>query len=137
MRFVTTTDAPEPAGHYSQAVIHGGLVYVAGQLPKDPRNPEAPPGDAEGQTRQAMANVAAVLKAAGSGLDRIVQTTIYVSDISAWADVNRAYAEMMGTHKPARAVVPAGDLHDGYVVEIQATAAVDGPGSAPAQGETP
>ena len=124
MRFVKTTDAPAPAGHYSQGVIHGGVVYVAGQLPNDPDNPDAPPGDAESQTRQALANVAAVLQAAGSGLDQVLQMTIYVSDISVWGDVNRAYADVMGSHRPARAVVPAGELHYGYVVEIQAIAAV-------------
>ena len=124
MRIVDTPLAPAPAGHYSQAIIHRGTVYVAGQLPIDPDHPDATPGDAASQTRQALTNVRHILEAAGSGLDRVVQMTIYVSDISHWADVNRAYAEVMGDHRPARAVVPTRDLHYGYLVEIQAVAAL-------------
>lgn len=124
MKLVATDGAPRPGGHYSQAVVHGGTVYVAGQLPIDPADPKRPPGDAAAQARQAMENVKAILEAAGSGLDRALQMTIYVSDISHWGEVNRVYAEMMGEHRPARAVVPTRDLHYGYLVEIQAIAAV-------------
>ncbi|MGD8320528.1 MAG: Rid family detoxifying hydrolase [Gemmatimonadota bacterium] len=124
MRIVETEKAPRPAGHYSQGIVHGDTVYVAGQLPVDPRDPQAPPGDAATQARQALANVAAILEAAGSGLDRTLQMTVYVSDIAHWAEVNRVYAEVMGQHRPARAVVPVRDLHYGYLVEIQAVAAV-------------
>jgi 2-iminobutanoate/2-iminopropanoate deaminase len=113
-----------PAGHYSQAVVHGDTVYVAGQLPIDPGNPEAVPGDAAAQTRQALTNVSRILEAAGSGLDRVLQMTVYVSDVSLWGEVNRAYSEVMGDHRPARAVVPVSELHHGYLVEIQAIAAV-------------
>lgn len=126
MRIVNTTRAPRPAGHYSQAVVHEDTVYVAGQLPIDPDDPQSPPGDAARQTRRALDNVRHILEAAGSGLDRVLQMTVYVSDISHWPDVNRAYAEVMGTHRPARAVVPTRDLHHGYLVEIQAIAAVGG-----------
>ena len=124
MRIVETPHAPRPAGHYSQAVIHGGTVYVAGQLPIDPADREAPPGDAATQARQALENVRGILEAAGSGLDRVLQMTVYVSDITHWGEVNRVYAEMMGEHRPARAVVPVRDLHYGYLVEIQAIAAL-------------
>ena len=129
MRFVDSPLAPTPAGHYSQAVVHRGTVYVAGQLPIDPDRPDAPPGDAASQTRQALSNVARILEAAGSGLEGVVQMTIYVSDISHWADVNRAYAEVLGSHRPARAVVPTRDLHYGYLVEIQAVAELKEDGS--------
>lgn len=124
MRFVETHRAPRPGGHYSQAVIHNGTVYVAGQLPMDPESPNAPPGDAAQQTRQALENVQAILEAADSGLNHALQMTIYVSDISHWGEVNRVYTEMLGAHRPARAVVPTRDLHFGYLVEIQAIAAV-------------
>lgn len=124
MRIVETENAPRPGGHYSQAIVHGDTVYVAGQLPVDPLTPEAPPGDAASQARQALANVAAILEAAGSGMDRVLQMTVYVSDISHWGEVNRVYAEVMGDHRPARAVVPVRDLHYGYLVEIQAVAAL-------------
>ncbi len=124
MRLVETSNAPRPGGHYSQAVIHGDTVYVAGQLPIDPADRDAPPGDAAAQARLALENVRHILEAAGSGLDRVLQMTIYVSDITHWGEVNRVYSEMMGDHRPARAVVPVRDLHFGYLVEIQAIAAL-------------
>lgn len=124
MRAISTPDAPSPAGHYSQAIVHQGLVYVAGQLAIDPRDRERPVGPIGEQTEQAMRNVAAILEAAGSGLDRVLQMTIYVSDISLWGEVNEVYARIMGDHRPARAIVPTRDLHHGYQIEIQAIAAV-------------
>jgi 2-iminobutanoate/2-iminopropanoate deaminase len=125
MRFVESSLAPRPAGHYSQAVVHADTVYVAGQLPIDPADPKAPPGSAAEQTRIAMANVRHILEAAGSGLDKALQMTIYVSDIAHWDEVNRTYTEVMGPHRPARAVVPVKDLHFGYLVEIQTIAAIE------------
>lgn len=124
MRFVETSLAPRPRGHYSQAVIHGDTVYVAGQLPIDPDHPDASPGDVAAQARRALENVRHILEAAGSGLHRVVQMTIYVSNINDWAEVNRVYSEMLGDHRPARAVVPVRDLHHGYGIEIQALAAL-------------
>lgn len=124
MRTIQAPEAPPAGGHYSHAVVHDGLVFVAGQLPIDPANPKAPPGSIEQQTERALANVAAILEAAGSGLDRVLQMTIYISDISLWGAVNSAYARVMGEHRPARAVVPVKELHYGYQIEIQAIAAV-------------
>lgn len=124
MKTITTRDAPQPAGHYSQAVVCGGVVYVAGQMARDPAAPDAPPGDAAAQTRRALANVGAILRAAGSGLGHVLQMTIYVTDIGLWSEINEAYAEVMGEHRPARAVVPIGPLKNGYVLEVQATAAL-------------
>jgi 2-iminobutanoate/2-iminopropanoate deaminase len=125
MHAISTGDAPIPAGHYSQAIVHAGLVYVAGQLPIDPADPEREPGDAGEQTAQALRNVAAVLAAAGSGLHRLLQVTIYVSDMTLWPLVNQAYAQALGEHRPARAVVPTQAFRRGYQVEIQAVAAVE------------
>ncbi len=124
MQTVSTPDAPAPAGHYSQAVVHEGTVYVAGQLPIDPAAPGAAPGDAAAQTRRALRNVDAILTAAGSGLHHLLQVTIYISDVSLWGEVNAVYEEMLGAHRPARAVVPVGALHHGYLIEVQAVAAV-------------
>lgn len=124
MKTISTDRAAAPAGHYSQAVVHGGVVYVAGQLPKNPSDPDAPPGDAAAQTRQVFANIAAILEAAGSGLAHVLQTTIFVTDIGLWGEINRSYAEIMGEHRPARAVVPIGELHGGYLLEVLVTAAV-------------
>lgn len=122
MRHIETPNAPVPAGHYSQAVVHGGLVYVAGQLPIDPTDRSKPIGTIQEQTERTLRNVEAILEAAGSGLDRVLQMTIYVSDIALWGGVNEAYARVMGPNRPARAVVPTRELHHDYQIEIQAIA---------------
>ena len=124
MKAIETSRAPRPAGHYSQAVVHGGLVFVAGQLPHDPEGPGGAPGDVEEQTERALRNVGAILEAAGSGLDRLLSVTVYVADVALWPRVNAAYARVLGPHRPARAVVPVKELHHGYLVEVQAVAAV-------------
>jgi len=124
MKMISTPDGPTPAGHYSQAVVHGGVVYVAGMLGRDPSDPSLDPGGAAEQTRTALANVGTVLEAAGSGLDRVLRMTVYVSGIEHWGAVNEAYAEVMGDHRPARAIVPVKAFSDPFVVEIVATAAV-------------
>jgi 2-iminobutanoate/2-iminopropanoate deaminase len=124
MQSVETGNAPRAAGHYPQGIVHNGVVYVAGQLPIDPNDRDKPIGSIEEQTERTLRNVEAILVAAGSGLDRVLQMTIYISDIELWGGVNTAYARVMGAHKPARAVVPVKDLHYGYKIEIQAIAAV-------------
>ncbi len=124
MRIISTPDAPRAAGHYSQAVAHGGVVYVAGQLPIDPGSDEHRVGTIEEQTERTLRNVEAILRAAGSGLEHVLQMTIYVADVEQWGAVNATYARVMGSHRPARAIVPVGTLHYGYAIEIQAIAAV-------------
>lgn len=126
MEIILTAKAPAPAGHYSQAVTYGGLVYVAGQLAIDPEKPDRPAGEIEEQTERALANVKAILEAAGSGLSSVLQMTVYITDIALWARVNAAYGKVMGHHRPARAIVPVKDLHHGYQIEIQAIAALSG-----------
>ena len=124
MQAIETRDAPTAAGHYSQAIVHNGLVFVAGQLPTDPKDRNnRTVGSIEEQTERTLRNVEAILVAAGSSLDRVLQMTIYISDIELWGGVNAAYSRVMGAHKPARAVVPVKDLHYGYQIEIQAIAA--------------
>ena len=123
MQAIETLNAPTAAGHYSQAIVHNGIVYVAGQLPTDPSDRNRPVGSIEEQTERTLRNVEAILVAAGSRLDRVLQMTIYISDIELWSGVNTAYARVMGSHKPARAIVPVKDLHYGYQIEIQAIAA--------------
>ena len=122
---VLTTGAPAPGGHYSQAVVHRGLVYVAGQLPVDPATGEKKLGPIEEQTEQVLANIRAILQAAGSDLDRVLKMTVYISDIGLWGKVNEVYARMLGDHRPARAVVPVKDLHYGFQIEIEAIAALN------------
>lgn len=126
MKIIHTPDGPTPAGHYSQAVVYGGVVYLAGMLGYDPKDPDQDVGDAAQQTRQALANVSTVLEEAGSHLNRVLRMTIYVSEMEMWDEVNAAYAEAMGDHKPARAIVPVKHFKGPYVVEIVATAALGG-----------
>ncbi len=121
---IQTPNAPAPAGHYSQAIVHNGLVYVAGQVAIDPRTGERRIGSIEEQTEQALKNVGEILKAAGSDLGRVLKMTVYVSDISLWGRVNAVYARVMGDHRPARAVIPIKELANGLQIEIEAIAAV-------------
>lgn len=123
MEKILTNAAPAPAGHYSQAIRHNGLVFVSGQLPLDPVSKQVVEGGIEPQLRQVMANISAILEASGSGLDNILKATIYIPDSSYWPEINRVYAECMGDHKPARAVIPCGDLHYGVLLEMEVIAA--------------
>jgi 2-iminobutanoate/2-iminopropanoate deaminase len=124
IRSVVTSEAPTPAGHYSQAIVHNGLVYVAGQLPIDPATGERKTGPIEEQAEQVLRNLRAILQAAGSDLDRVLKMTVYISDIGLWGKVNEVYARMLGEHRPARAVVPVNELHHGFKIEIEAIAAL-------------
>jgi 2-iminobutanoate/2-iminopropanoate deaminase len=94
------------------------------QLPIIPGKDPGFIGTIEEQTGQALSNLDAILKAAGSGRDRVLKVTIYISDISLWDRVNASYSRFFGTHRPARSVVPAGELHFGYQIELDAIAAV-------------
>jgi len=124
MRGVRTQAAPMPAGHYEQAVVHAGLVFVSGQLPVDPVTRQPERGPVEAQTLRALDNVKAIVQASGSDLSRVLKVTVYVTDVSLWGRVNEAYASFFGDHRPARVVVPVPELHDGVLVEIDAVAAV-------------
>ncbi len=124
MKTIQPQNQPSPKGHYSPGVEHNGVIYVSGQLPLDLETRQPFTGDIGLQTQLALKNVEAVLNAGGSSLDKVLQMTIYVSDMSLWDAVNKKYAEVMGGHKPARAIVPVKDLHFGTKIEIQAVAAV-------------
>lgn len=124
MRIIETKTAPTPRGHYSQAVVHEGLVYVAGQLPLDPETGAVVGQSAREQAVRTLRNVDAVLTAAGSTLRHVLSLTIYVTAEEHWGDVNAAVAEVFGDHKPARAVIPILPLRAGAMVEIQAIAVV-------------
>jgi 2-iminobutanoate/2-iminopropanoate deaminase len=124
MEKVFTPNAPKPAGHYSQGIIHNGLVYVAGQIAIDPATGERKLASIEEQTEQTLKNVAAILEAAGSDLNHVLKTTVYVTDIELWGQVNETYAKVFGEHRPARAIIPVKDLHYGFKIEIEAIAAL-------------
>ena len=130
MKIVSTLGAPTARGHYSQAVVHDGLVYVAGQLPIVTGEPDKQLVKFEDQARRVIDNVAAILAEAGSGLDMIVKATVYIADVSHWPAFNAIYADKLQGHKPARTVVPVAGLHYGYLVEMDAIAAVKSSGAA-------
>ena len=100
---ITTANAPKPAGHYSQGCGYGSLIFVSGRL--------------------TLGNVLAILKAAGSGPDRVLKVTAFIVGVENWPAFNRVYAELFGDARPARSVVPVGSLHHGCLVEIEAVAA--------------
>lgn len=124
MKLLSTEAAPLARGHYSQAVVHGGLVYVAGQLPIVPAEPDRRLDDFESQAEQVISNVFAILEAAGSSPDLILKVTVYVADLAHWPAFNAIYARRLGAHRPARTVVPVGALHYGYLLEMDAIAAL-------------
>lgn len=124
MQYVQTDKAPAAIGPYSQAVKVGGLVFTSGQIALTPAG-EMLTGDVAAQTKQVLANLAAVLAAAGSGLDRVVKTTIFLAEMDDFATVNAVYAEAFGDHKPARSTVAVKTLPKNALVEIEAVALAD------------
>ena len=118
---VVTDAAPQPAGPYSQAVVIGKTIYTAGQLGRDPKTKELVGPTTAEQTDGALKNLAAILHAAGSGLERVVKTTVYLADLADFAVMNEVYARHFGTHRPARATIQVG-LPRGARVEIEAIA---------------
>ncbi len=125
MKKILTANAPQPAGHYSQAIEHDGIVYVSGQVPIDPKSGEKKVGPIEEQTEQVLKNIAAILKAANSGIEQVLKVTVYISDIALWDRVNTTYAKFFGKHHPARAIIPTRDLHYGFQIEVDAISAVN------------
>lgn len=122
MQAIQPETMPRPAGHYTPGMVANGLVFVSGQLPIDPTTGKVVPGGITAQTERALRNVELVLKAAGSGLDRVVQLTIYISDGELWGSVNEVVAQVMGSHRPSRAIIPVSPLHYGSLLEVQAIA---------------
>ena len=122
MDFVSTGGAPKAIGPYSQGIIAGGFVFTAGQVALDPRTGEVVPGGITEQTERVMQNLTAILQAAGSALDQVVKTTVFLSDMADFAAMNEVYARAFGEHRPARSTVAVGALPKGVRVEIDAVA---------------
>lgn len=122
MKNINPNDVMSPRGGYSQGVETDGMVFVAGQVGLDKDG--QPVGDfgMADQTRQTLANVAAVLGAAGRGLNDVVNTTVYVKDFADYDLFDQVWQECFGNHKPARATVQAGLVHPSLLVEVQAVA---------------
>ena len=127
MKTIQIPGALPPAGHYSPAVVSNGLVFVSGILPIDPFTGEKmADASLEAQTELVLVNLERILQAAGSDLNRVVRTTVYVSDGAYWGPVNAIYARVFGNHRPARTLVPTGPLHYGVKIELDAVAEVAG-----------
>ena len=123
---VHTTEAPAAVGPYSQAQRFGDLLFLSGQIPLHPDTGQIVGATAAEQTVQIMKNLEAVLLAGGSRLDLLLKTTIFLTDMAAFAEVNAAYAEALGDHRPARATVQVAALPKGALVEIEGMAAAAG-----------
>lgn len=121
VRFIFTEKANPPAGHYSQATVANGFIFVAGQLPIKPDGQKVL-GSVEEQTLQVLENLKNIVEAAGGSLETVVKTTVYIVDIELWPRVNQVYAAFFNDHKPARAVVPVPALHYGFLIEVEAVA---------------
>ncbi len=121
-RAVSTDGAPQAIGPYEQAWVIDGMVYTSGQIALDPKTGEMVPGGMGEQTRRVLQNLQAVLEAAGSSLDRVVRTTVYMTDLSQFSTMNGVYGEVFGGSKPARSTVGAAALPRGALVEIDAVA---------------
>jgi 2-iminobutanoate/2-iminopropanoate deaminase len=119
---VKTEHAPQPAGHYAQGVSDGHSLFVSGQLPVDLDGSARADLDFENQTRLALKNLIAITEAGGSGIDRILKITAYVVGVENWPTFNAVYAEVFGSLRPARSVVPVPALHHGCLVELDAIA---------------
>jgi len=115
---ITTNDAPEALGHYSQGTIANGIIFTATQLPINPAKIDEPKGSVQEQAIQVLSNIIGVVKAGGGDIDTIVKIMIYVSDSNHWNDVNIAYEKKLGNHKPARGVLEIKNIRKGYDVSM-------------------
>jgi len=113
---------PAPGGHYSPVVVVGGMVWVSGQLPIDAQGRRLGDAPFATQAKQVLANVEAALRGVGSNPQRLVQVRVYLGDIGHWAEFDALYAQWLGVHRPARAVVPVPALHHGFLIEVEALA---------------
>jgi 2-iminobutanoate/2-iminopropanoate deaminase len=123
-RAISSDGAPAAVGAYSQAIVAGELVFTAGQLGLDPQTGEFSAPDVGGQAERALANLAAILETAGSGLDRLVKVTVFLADIADWPAFNEVYGRILPQPYPARSAFAVKDLPRGARVEIEAVATV-------------
>jgi len=124
MNIIKTNRAPEAIGPYSQAVKAGDLVFCSGQIPLDPVNMTLVGETIADQTEQVLLNLSEVLKAAGTGLEKVVKTTVFLKDMNNFVEMNEVYAKFFGDHKPARATVEVARLPKDVLVEIECTALI-------------
>ena len=123
MKVISTQKAPAAIGPYSQAIQVGNLVYTSGQLPIDPATGVFAEGGIREQTRQSLANVKAILEEAGMSMNQVVKTTVFLTDMGDFAEMNSVYAEFFAAPYPARSAVAVKTLPKGALVEIEVLAA--------------
>lgn len=121
---IHTDGAPGALGPYSQAIVTDGWIFASGQIAIDPATGNLVEGDVSEQAGQVLRNLAAVLDAAGGSLKTVVKTTVFLSDMALFAEMNEVYARHFGDHRPARATVAAAGLPNGVNVEIELVARV-------------
>jgi len=126
LRSIQTPHAPAAIGPYSQAVVCDGWIFCSGQIPLDPATMELVGGDVAAQTERILANLKAVLEAAGGSLATVVKTTVFLSDMSLFTAMNEVYARHFTQHRPARATVAVRTLPKNVDVEIECIARVQG-----------
>ncbi|HLY09850.1 MAG TPA: Rid family detoxifying hydrolase [Planctomycetota bacterium] len=119
---VETLNAPKPIGPYSQAIVEGDFIFLAGQGPTNPATGKVEMGDVTSETKQTFANMKAILEAAGSSLDKVVKCNVYLRDIKDFAAMNEVYKTMFQQPYPARTTIQAGALPGGIAVEIECIA---------------
>ena len=122
METIIAPKAPAALGPYSAAIKVGELIFTSGQIPADPASGEIAPGGIAEQTEQSLKNLSAVLEAAGSGLDQVIKTTCFLTDMADFAAFNAAYGNSFSEHKPARSTVAVKALPKGALVEIECVA---------------
>ncbi len=123
MKKIFTEKACAPAGHYSQGILKNGFLFVSGQMGYDPVTDKIAPTVA-GETTVALQNIKDIVEAAGGSITDIAKLTVFISDIGLWDEVNTAYAQFFGDHKPARAIIPCGSFGAEGHIEIEATAVI-------------
>jgi len=123
MKIIKTEKIPVPKGHYSPVIEHNGILYLSGQVPTDPVTGDVP-ATIEEQTRLVFSKIELLLKESGSSLNKVLQVRIFLTDIDLWDTVNKVYAGIFCEHKPARCVIPVGNLHFGSLLEVEAVAFV-------------
>lgn len=122
---ISTERAPKAIGPYSQAVVSNGWAFLSGQIPLDPTTNQIVAGDIAAQTERVLENLKSVLEAAGSSLERVVKTTVYLKDMGEFAKMNEVYGRYFASNAPARATVEAARLPRDVSVEIDCIAGVD------------
>ena len=123
MKQISTRKAPAAIGPYSQAISHGGIIFVSGQLPIDPATGAFPEGGIEAQTRQSLTNIKSILEAGGSGMDKVLKTPGLLADMGDFAAMNGVYSEFFTEPYPARCAFAVKTLPKGALVEIECIAA--------------